>query len=280
MPFSFASSDTPNAIPVRFVTKDSWPEVRRGMDATVLAYADACGFEPKAGQHLLLPGPDGLAGVLFAHDDARKKDRDRFIAGRLAGVLPAGMYTFEGAGEDLRMATLAFAMGCYSFTRYGKPRSKELKLALPADMDTEDLSRIIEAVTLARDLINTPTNDMGPSHLEEAVRAVGEKFGAKVTSVVGDELLRERLTLIHAVGRSATNAPRLIDLTWGDPKHPKVTLVGKGVCFDTGGLDIKPDSGMLNMKKDMGGAASMLALAHMLMSRKARIRASGILANS
>jgi leucyl aminopeptidase len=272
MPFSFARSDAPDAIPVQFVTRDTWQEVRRGMDAATLAYADACGFEPKQGQHLLLPGPGGVAGVLFAHDIAGQRGCDRFIAGRLASALPAGTYKFVGAGEGLRLAALAFALGCYSFARYGKPEGKKIALALPADVDAEDLTRIVEAVTLARDLVNTPTNDMGPSHLEEVVRAVGAKYGAKVTSIVGDDLLRDKLTLIHAVGRSAVNAPRLIDLNWGDPKHPKVTLVGKGVCFDSGGLDIKPSSAMLLMKKDMGGAANVLALAQMVMSRKLKVR--------
>jgi leucyl aminopeptidase len=139
-------------------------------------------------------------------------------------------------------------------------------------VDGEDLTRIVEGVFLARDLINTPANDMGPAELEEAARALANRHGASFTTIVGDDLLKQNFPLIHAVGRAAVRAPRLLDMIWGDPSHPKITLVGKGVCFDTGGLDIKPESGMLNMKKDMGGAASMLALAHMLMSRKARIR--------
>ena len=127
-------------------------------------------------------------------------------------------------------------------------------------------------MTLARDLINTPANDLGPAELEEAARALAEKHGASTRSIVGDDLLSENFPLIHAVGRAAARAPRLIDLAWGDPGHPKITLVGKGVCFDTGGLDIKPDSGMLIMKKDMGGAACVLALAHMVMDARLPVR--------
>jgi leucyl aminopeptidase len=127
-------------------------------------------------------------------------------------------------------------------------------------------------VYLARDLINTPANDMGPAELEYAARALAARHGASVNVLVGEELLNANFPLIHAVGRAADRPPRLIDLTWGDAARPKVTLVGKGVCFDTGGLDIKPESGMLNMKKDMGGAASMLALAHMVMAHGLKIR--------
>src|SRR5262249_52464016 len=142
----------------------------------------------------------------------------------------------------------------------------------PGNVDGGDLSRIVDGVTLARDLINTPANDLGPAELEAAARTLAGRHGAEVRAVVGDDLLKENFPLIHAVGRAAARPPRLIDLTWGDPSDPKITLVGKGVCFDSGGLDIKPESGMLNMKKDMGGAAAMLALAHMVMDRGMKLR--------
>jgi leucyl aminopeptidase len=134
------------------------------------------------------------------------------------------------------------------------------------------MTRIIDGVFLARDLINTPANDMGPQELEDAARALANRHGAELRAIVGDDLIAQNFPLIYAVGRAAARAPRLIDLTWGDARHPKVTLIGKGVCFDSGGLDIKPESGMLNMKKDMGGAATLLALAHMLMDRGAPLR--------
>jgi len=129
-----------------------------------------------------------------------------------------------------------------------------------------------EAACLARDLINTPSNDMGPEELALAAQHLAERFGARFSCIVGDDLRRQNFPLIHAVGMASSRAPRLIDLTWGDPAHPKVTLVGKGVCFDTGGLDLKPSVGMLIMKKDMGGAANVLALAQMVMDAKLRVR--------
>ena len=128
------------------------------------------------------------------------------------------------------------------------------------------------ASALARDLINTPANDLGPAELEEAARELAAKHGASFRSIVGDDLLTQNFPLIHAVGRASPRAPRLIDITWGDASAPKITLVGKGVCFDTGGLDIKPDSAMLIMKKDMGGAANVLAAAHMIMDAKLKVR--------
>ncbi len=172
-----------------------------------------------------------------------------------------------------RLAALAFALGTYRFTRYRKQHDeKELRLELPGNVDGDDLTRIVDGICLARDLINTPANDMGPAELEEAARGVAARHGAVIRSIVGDDLVAENFPLIHAVGRAAARAPRLIDIRWGAPDAPKITLIGKGVCFDTGGLDLKPESAMLNMKKDMGGAACMLALAHMLMDRRAKIR--------
>ena len=132
--------------------------------------------------------------------------------------------------------------------------------------------RMAEAASLARDLINTPSNDMGPEELAQAAETLAKRFGASFNSIVGDDLVAQNFPLIHAVGMASTRAPRLIDLAWGDPSHPKVTLVGKGVCFDTGGLDLKPSSGMLIMKKDMGGAANVLALAQMVMDAKLKVR--------
>jgi leucyl aminopeptidase len=209
---------------------------------------------------------------VFAIDESDKPGRDRFACGRLPGLLPAGTYRFAGAVEDARTAAIAFALGAYRFNRYRKSDAADVHLEVPEGVDGEDISRIAEGMFLARDLINTPTNDMLPSDLEAAVRVLAEKHGAKASAIVGDDLLKEKLTLIHAVGRAADNAPRLIDLTWGDAADPKLTLVGKGVCFDSGGLDIKPSSAMLMMKKDMGGAATVMALAHMIMSRKLKVR--------
>jgi len=271
-PAFFARGDS-LAVPVTFVTAATWPEQRAELDSKSRAYAEAAGFEPKAGRHLLLPAPDGaLAGVLFALETTDEPQKDSFRPGALAGLLPEGDYRFANAPHDRKLAALAFALGGYRFTRYRKAEGKDIRLEVPEGVDADDLTRILEGVFLARDLINTPANDMGPQELEYAVRALAAQHGATVQAIVGDDLLKENFPLIHAVGRAADRAPRLIDMTWGEPSHPKVTLIGKGVCFDTGGLDIKSDAGMLNMKKDMGGAATMLALAHMLMSRRIKLR--------
>jgi len=260
-------------VPVTFVNASTWAGTRERLDSRERAFAEAAGFEPKAGRHVLLPAAGGgLSGVLFALEPADDPHKDLFRPGALAGLLPAGAYRFANAPHDARLAALAVALGSYRFTRYRKQEQKEVRLEMPAGVDGDELSRIVEGVCLARDLINTPANDMGPPELEEAARTLAARHGAKAQAIVGDDLLEQNFPLIHAVGRAAARPPRLIDIIWGDPSHPKVTLIGKGVCFDTGGLDIKPESGMLNMKKDMGGAASMLALAHMLMDRGAKLR--------
>jgi len=268
----FVTGGEAQAIPVWFVTADNFATVCDRLDASVRAFAQAAGFEPKAGQHLLLAAPDGtLAGVLFALEAAGDAVKNPFLPGRLAELLPAGTYRFANAPHDARLAALAFALNAYQFARYRKPQDKAVRLALPAGVDGDELSPIVEGVTLARDLINTPSNDMGPAELEDAARALAKTHDANIHTVSGAELAKE-FPLVHAVGAGSPRAPRLIDMTWGKDTHPKVTLVGKGVCFDTGGLDIKPESGMLNMKKDMGGGATALALAHMAMARRLKLR--------
>ena len=270
----FVARGTADAVPIWFVTAASYPDVRKALGTEACAFADAAGFEPKAGRHLMLPakpGKKGLGGVLFALEDGDEA-KDPFLPGRLPQQLPDGVYRFANEPHDTRLAALAFALGAYRFTRYRKAEARAVRLDLPQSIDRDDLQRIVDGVTLARDLINTPANDMGPAQLEQAARKLASRHAATIGAVVGDELLAQNFPLIHAVGRAAAGAPRLIDMTWGEAKHPRVTLVGKGVCFDTGGLDIKPDTGMLNMKKDMGGAATALALAHMIMARGLKVR--------
>ena len=210
--------------------------------------------------------------MLFGLEDESSKSRDLFRPGALPGLLPPGVYRFANAPHDVRLATLAFALGTYRFGRYRKADRPDVRLVPPDGVDVADIARMAEAAALARDLINTPSNDMGPEELAQAAQALATRFGASFNCIVGDELVKQNFPLIHAVGMASTRAPRLIDLSWGDPAHPKVTLVGKGVCFDTGGLDLKPSSGMLIMKKDMGGAANVLALAQMVMDAKLKVR--------
>ena len=240
---------------------------------TAAQFVRASGFKGKPGDCLLAPADDGsLAQVLFGIEEPDATWRDPFRAGQLPKLLPPGTYRFANTPHDARLAALAFALGSYSFSRYRKAEPANVKLALADGVDGAEISRIADAVTLARDLINTPSNDMGPEELATTAKAVAARYGAAFSCIVGDDLLTQNFPLIHAVGRASPRAPRLIDIAWGEPSHPKVTLVGKGVCFDTGGLDLKPSSGMLLMKKDMGGAANVLALAQMIMDAKLKVR--------
>jgi leucyl aminopeptidase len=167
---------------------------------------------------------------------------------------------------------LAFLLSLYRFERYKKPDAKIRRLVLPKDSDGHVLTVMAQSIAWGRDLINTPANDMGPQNIEESARWLAGLYGARITCIEGQALLTQNFPMIHAVGRASTRAPRLIDLTWGDPAHKKVTLIGKGVAFDTGGLNIKPDASMLLMKKDMGGAATALATARMVMGLGLKIR--------
>ena len=267
----FTSGSPAAAIRIWFVNAANYADVREQLEPSARAFADAANFEPKSGCYLMLPGADGLGGILFGIE-AVNDAKDPFLPGTLSRLLPGGVYRFANDPHDVRLAALAFALGSYRFTRYRKAEGQQAKLNLPQSIDRDDLDRVVEAVVLARDLINTPANDMGPAELEVAALALAARHGSEAKVTVGDDLLAANFPLIHAVGRASERAPRLIELRWGDAGHPRVTLVGKGVCFDTGGLDIKPDSSMLNMKKDMGGAATALALAHMIMSRNLKVR--------
>lgn len=260
-----------SAKPIWCVDTGSWLAVEKTLPQAARAFAADAGFRAVAGSFLLLPNEKGgTLGALFGVD-ANPVKADPFLAGKLPGLLPEGVWRFEMAPRDARLAMLAFLLGSYRFTRYRASEQRKLRLALPEGVDGAELTRIADAVFFARDLVNTPTNDLGPADLEAVARKLAERFGAKFSVIEGDDLLEKNFPLIHAVGRAADQAPRLIDLCWGDASHPKVTLVGKGVCFDTGGLDIKPSSGMLLMKKDMGGAAAALALAQLVMGAKLKV---------
>jgi leucyl aminopeptidase len=261
------------SIPITFATKTTWSAIARELPEQARQFASANDFTGKPGKCLTLPGPDGkIAQVVFGLEDETAKSRDLFRPGALPGLLPPGIYRFANAPHDVRLATLAFALGSYRFGRYRKADKPNVRLVPPDGIDVADVARMAEAAALARDLINTPSNDMGPEELAQAAQALATRFGAQFNCIVGDALVKQNFPLIHAVGMASTRAPRLIDLSWGDSAHPRVTLVGKGVCFDTGGLDLKPSSGMLIMKKDMGGAANVLALAQMVMDAKLKVR--------
>ena len=234
------------------------------------AWVETSGFKAAAGEVLLLPdGSGSIMGALLGRGDGS----DPFVTGALAKVLPLRIYRFaETDGIDLESAVLGFVLGTYQFNRYTGKARENPRLILPEGVDGEEITRLARAIFLVRDLINTPANDMNPADLASAALGVAKLHGATTRVIVGDDLLTENYPMIHAVGRAAEVAPRLIDFTWGRVDAPKLTLVGKGVCFDTGGLDLKPSSAMLLMKKDMGGAANVLALADLVMGAKLDVR--------
>lgn len=261
-----------SAKPVWCVDYESWKAVREELGANAVAYLDASGFKPDAGNYALVPdNKGGVAGCLLGLGKDGNS-ADPMLAGKLATVLPEGDWKFARAPHDARLAAIAFALSTYRFARYRAGKGKQLRLVAPSNVDAKEVTRIAEGMALARDLVNTPSNDLGPVELEAAIRTLAKKHGAKTASIVGKDLLKKNFPLVYAVGQGSERAPRLVEFSWGKATHPKVTLVGKGVCFDTGGLDIKPSSSMLLMKKDMGGAAAALALAHMIMDAKLKVR--------
>jgi leucyl aminopeptidase len=262
-----AASARAAAIPITVVPKPQWPDLRNSLGSAARTWADAHGFAAEAGRLLAVPGPEGrIAEVL-----AGATENSPFALGRLARDLPAGIYRLAGSIGDARLAALAWCLDSYVFDVYRKARGGSAKLVCPPGVNRAEVLCAVSAAFLARDLINTPSSDMGPDELELAVRAVAREYRARMT-VVSGRALERGFPMIHHVGKASPRAARLIDLTWGRPRAPKVTLVGKGVCFDTGGLDIKPASGMLLMKKDMGGAANVLALAQMIMAAQLPVR--------
>lgn len=235
------------------------------------SWADLNGFDGAAGHVLLVPAQsgEGLDSALLGVGEGD----DPFVTGALAEKLPDGPFSFASlAGLDNRLAAIGFGLGSYRFDIYKKINRRQPLLVLDDALNRDDILRQVESSFLARDLINTPADDMGPDEIEGASRKLAKKYKATIKVIKGDDLLSKNFPMIHAVGRAATKAPRLIDMSWGDKKATKLTLVGKGVAFDTGGLDIKPASSMRNMKKDMGGAANILALARIIVDAKLNVR--------
>jgi leucyl aminopeptidase len=272
-------ADAPNCRPVWLVTG---PEDLTALSATERRWLESTGFDARRPGFAVLPNTTTgePAGAVAAIGDGSSYPA-ALTTGSLATSLPEGDYVFAGklAPEQARLASLGWLLGAYRFTTYRRDAEpKRRRLALPRGVDRNALLAEANALWMARDLINTPSNDMGPAELEAAARALAERFGASCAVTVGDDLLTERFPMIHAVGRASTRPPRLVDLTWGEPSHPKLTLVGKGICFDTGGLDIKTADGMLLMKKDMGGAAAVMALGAMIMAAKLPYRLRVLLA--
>jgi leucyl aminopeptidase len=255
-----------DAVPIWFVSAADWESVKASIGDEPAAFAENCGFAPKAGRLQLLPGEGGkLAGALFGVDAPEAPSRDPLAAGKLATTLPKGVYRFANPPADADLAALGFLLGLYRYDRFKSDPAPGPSLVAPEGVDAGRIERIAAAIAFGRDLVNAPANVLGPHEFEQRAVKLAEHFDASVSMIRGDDLIAGNFPLVHAVGRAAAEPPRIVDFIWGRDSAPKVTLVGKGVTFDSGGLDVKPASGMELMKKDMGGGATALTLARLIM---------------
>jgi leucyl aminopeptidase len=272
MAFNLIDGDA-GAVPITVLSKAGLEAWRETAPARERDWAAATGFTGEGGKLALVPDKAGKLGrvlVGLGEDEAAM-----WALAGLSETLPEGNYRLERGreGGDATRIALGWALGTYAFTLYrDKKKEGRARLVWPEGADRGLAERLAGGICLARDLINTPANDLGPAELAEAAIVVAENAGARHRVITGDALLAENYPTIHAVGRASSRAPRLVDFTWGEANAPKVTLVGKGVCFDSGGLDLKPASGMRMMKKDMAGAAIMLGLAQAIMAGKLPVR--------
>ncbi len=262
------ADDGRDAVDLEAVSTGDLAPWRESQSASARDWLTACGFDAAPNQTVRLPGADGSPGKVVAGIGERATLASM---GRLPFALPAGDYRLLGVDDDAAYAlALGWGLGGYRFANYKPPEREPARLLVPRHVET--VGDELAAVGLCRDLINAPASDMLPHDLESAARKLAVDHDAEIEVTTGEALLRAGYRTIHTVGRASASPPRLIDLRWGDPARPKITLVGKGVCFDSGGLNLKPASGMRLMKKDMGGAAHVLGLAKLVMSRALPVR--------
>ena len=266
MTLAFAPFD-PTAIPLHLLAECDVPAWIEGLGTRMQAWVKAQGFTGAIGQALTCPGEGGIAIAAVGYGTPKSRARGRFHLAAGAARLPTGTYALTSTldADTLSVEALGWLLSSYRFGRYKDQAPMAARLVAPDGVDAERIEAIANGEALSRTLSNTPASDMGPPDLEAAARDLAEQHGADIAVITGDELLTQNFPMIHTVGRAADRAPRLIDMSWGN-SGPRLTLVGKGVCFDTGGLNLKPGASMGLMKKDMGGAASVLGLAHMIMS--------------
>ena len=259
------------AVPILATDAKRLPKLIASLGASDRRLAQAVGFDGSPDTFCVLPDAKGnIARVLAGVRDPA----DPWALASLPQKLPAGRYALGKGPASVAPEDAAFAwdLGSYLFTRYKRGKRKPADLQLEGSERVQQSLELAHAVRLVRDMVNTPAEDMGPEDLSDIAREQAERFGGEFDEIVGDELLANKFPTIHAVGRAAARAPRLLEINWGNPKHPRVAIVGKGVCFDSGGLDIKTAEGMRLMKKDMGGAAHAIALARLIMQRKLPVR--------
>ncbi|EAQ03756.1 cytosol aminopeptidase family protein [Pseudooceanicola batsensis HTCC2597] len=273
MPLQFAT-DPDTALPLHVVASDDLEDWAASQNGTVGTWVKAAGFRAGLGEVLLVPDGNGAPVLAVAgYGTADQRARTRFALAGAAASLPEGSYRLVGGpdGATLDEECLGWLLAGYAFDRYRAQSGAKARLVAPEGVDASRLEAIAAGEALTRDLINTPASDMGPDQLEDAAAGLAAEFGARFEVTSGEDLLKKNFPMIHAVGRASARAPRLLDLAWGDA-GPMLTLVGKGVCFDTGGLNIKPAVSMGLMKKDMGGAAAVLGLARMIMALELPLR--------
>ncbi|MDE2445021.1 MAG: leucyl aminopeptidase family protein [Alphaproteobacteria bacterium] len=263
------SSSKSEAVTLHVVEKAKWPDTLKRGPSTLKALAKSMGFEAAPLALLFVPNAKGEVADIYV--GAPAADADPFALGSIATKLPPGHYCFKTAPKQAGLVALGWCLELYRYDPYRKAEARAVTLVCPDGVNRTDILNAADASFWVRDMINAPANLMGPDELEGEARNLAKAHKAQMTVVKGKELAKE-FPLIHVVGAASPRLPRLIDLRWGKASAPKITLVGKGVCFDTGGLDIKPSSGMLLMKKDMGGAANVLGLARMIMAAKLNVR--------
>jgi leucyl aminopeptidase len=268
-----AAAEAGDACPLIVIDRNRLADWLVAQSAHVPAWLDAHGFNAAAGSFLLVPDAQGKPGFALA---AIADAADPLALSHLPMLLPPGTYRLSADSPvvvDPALALLGWGLGAYKFDRYVTPLRPCARLVVDnADEEGSEALALLRASLLVRDLVNTPTEHMGPADLEAVASRLSQAYGGALKVIAGDDLLAQNFPTIHAVGRASHREPRIIELSWGDPSHPHVAILGKGVCFDTGGLDLKTADGMRNMKKDMGGAAHALALAQLVMALKLPIR--------
>ena len=270
---SLAVNTKKQSTPIEIIFNDDFENWKENLSENHKQWVDINNFTAAIGSHIIFADNNGAIDRVACGID--KNELDPWIFSKLASTLPDGLYQFENDLDDhtSNIAAYGWAMADYKFDRYLKEnKKKSVILLVPENCDYEYVSSQVRGTSLTRDLVNTPTNDMGPPELSDAAKELASKYDAEFNVTIGNELLEKGYETIHTVGRAAEKEPRLMDIIWGNKSAPKITLVGKGVCFDTGGLDIKPSNAMLTMKKDMGGAAHVLGLGQMIMESGLDVR--------
>ncbi|VVC75800.1 putative cytosol aminopeptidase [Aquicella siphonis] len=264
MSVCFTTETSAAAVPISVVSQSGFSDWLAIQVPAIKEWLAATQFQAEAGNTRLIPDAHGkVARVICCVSDADPL----WGTGGLPFILPEGVYKFDVTDAQYQQCALAWGLGAYQFTRYKKPQRQPAQLYLQSAW-LDQINNLVDSIYLVRDCINTPADDMGPGEFAAVVEKLAAQYGAKLTQILGEALLEQNYASIYTVGRASDDPPRLLDFRWGSPAHPKVTLVGKGVCFDSGGLDLKPSSAMLLMKKDMGGAAHVLGLARMIMQSR------------